>query len=50
MTDRSRPFLIFILGFYVGECPPVLKKDWLWPDLLCWGLPEVLEIFFGSSM
>jgi hypothetical protein len=42
--------LIFILGFYVGECPNVLKKDWLWPNLLRWGLPKVLEIFFGSSM
>jgi hypothetical protein len=42
--------LIFILGFYVGECPNVLKKDWLWPNLLCWGLPEVLEIFFSSSL
>ncbi len=42
--------LIFVLGFYVGECPDVQKKDWLWPNLLCWGLPEVLEIFFGSSM
>jgi hypothetical protein len=42
--------LIFILSFYFGECPNVLKKDWLWPNLSCWGLPEVLEIFFGSSM
>jgi hypothetical protein len=38
------------IGFYVVECPNVLKKDWLWPNLLRWGLPEVLEIFFGSSM
>jgi len=50
MIDRSGPFLIFILGFYVGECQDVLKKYWLWPNLLCWGLPEVLKIFFGSSM
>jgi hypothetical protein len=42
--------LIFVLGFYVGECPDVQKKDWLWPNLLCWGLPEVLQILFGSSM
>jgi hypothetical protein len=41
---------IFILGFYVGECPNVLKKNWLWPNLLRWGLPKVLEIFFDSSM
>jgi hypothetical protein len=52
MTDHWGPLeeLDFCFRLYVGECPDVQKKDWLWSNLLCWGLPEVLQIFFGSSM
>jgi hypothetical protein len=52
MIDRWGPFkeLDFYFRFLCWGMPQCSEKRLVWPNLLGWGLPEVLEIFFGSSM